>query len=53
MSLKKSQMFMKMVISAKYVVLANTVFYEMFIFANKYVILTASSFTPTQAKVLL
>ena len=53
MSLKKSQMFTKTVISTEYVVLANTVFYENFIFTDKYVILATLSFTATEAKVLL
>ena len=53
MSLKKSQMFMKKVISTEYVVLANTVFYKNFIFDDKYIILATLSFTPTEAKVLL
>ena len=53
MSLKKRQMFTKTVISAEYVILANTVFYEKFVFADKYVILTASHVTPSEGKVFI
>ena len=53
MSLKKRQMFTKTVISTEYVILASTVFYEKFVFANKYVILAPSSVTPSEPKVFL
>ena len=33
----------------EYFVLANMVLYKMFVFADKYVILATSNFTPTQA----
>ena len=45
-------MLTKMVISTEYVILASMFFYEKFIFANKYVILTRSSVTPSEARVV-
>ena len=44
---------MKTVISAKYVILASTFFYEKFVFANKYVILTRWSATPSEPKFVI
>ena len=46
-------MFTKTVISTEYVILASTVFYEKFVFADKYVILARSSATPSEAKVVI
>ena len=45
-------MFTKMVISAKYVILTSTVFYEKFVFADKYIILARLSVNPSEAKVV-
>ena len=46
-------MFTKTIISAEYVILTSTFFYEKFVFADKYVILTRSSATPSEAKVVI
>ena len=46
-------MFTKTVISAKYVILATTFFYEKFVFTDKYVILARSSATPSEPKFVI